>query len=314
MTQTIDSEKSAPNLFASLPRKVRIVEVGPRDGLQNEPSVLSTDDKARYIALLAEAGLRDIEVTSFVNPKRVPQLADAESLFEQLPSSPGARYWALVPNRRGLDRALASGVRNIALFTAASETFTRRNIGMSIAESLDEFRAIMPIARENGMTVRAYVSTAFVCPFEGPIEPSEAARVVRALTEMGVDEISVGDTVGHATPLQVAALTEALAPLLPLEMLAYHFHDTRGTALANVLAALQLGVTSFDSASGGVGGCPFAPGAAGNLATEDLLYMLDGMGIETGVRLGGVVEASRFLASRLGRALPGKYLQSAASQ
>lgn len=298
-------------ILANVPRSVRIVEVGPRDGLQNESAILSIDDKARFVELLADSGLSDIEVTSFVSPTRVPQLADASDLVALLAPRAAVRTSALVPNQRGLDRALAAGVRAVAFFTAASETFTQRNIGMSIAESLDGFRAMMDAARKNGLWVRAYVSTAFVCPFEGPIAPSQVSSVVRQLVEMGVDELSVGDTIGHANPAQVVRVTEELAPTIPLDKLAYHFHDTRGTALANVLAALEMGVSVFDSAAGGVGGCPFAPGAAGNLATEDLVYMLDGMGIETGVSLDRVVEASRFLESRLGRSLPGRYLQSA---
>jgi hydroxymethylglutaryl-CoA lyase len=297
--------------LSTVPKRVRVVEVGPRDGLQNESAILSTEDKARYVELLAAAGLIDIEVTSFVSPKRVPQLSDAAELFARLPPHRFTRYSALVPNQRGLERALEAGVRAIALFTAASETFTQRNIGMSIAESLYGFASLMPAARENGLWVRAYVSTAFVCPFEGPIAPLAVVEVVRRLADIGVDEVSLGDTVGHAVPTQVESLTHTVHPVLKLDRLAYHFHDTRGTALANVLMALELGVSVFDSASGGVGGCPFAPGAAGNLATEDLLYMLHGTGIETGVNLDGVVAASRFLASRLGRSLPSKYLQSA---
>jgi isopropylmalate/homocitrate/citramalate synthase len=304
-------QESASGLLDGLPSRVRVVEVGPRDGLQNESAILSTDDKARYVEMLADSGLPDIEVTSFVSPGRVPQLADAAEVFARLAPRPAARYSALVPNRRGLERALESGVKAIALFTAASESFTKRNIGMTIAESLHGFRALMPDARASGLWVRAYVSTAFVCPFEGSIAPGQVIPVVRQLAAMGVDEISLGDTVGHAVPADVARLTEAISPILPLDRTAYHFHDTRGTALANVLMALQMGVAVFDSASGGVGGCPFAPGAAGNLATEDLLYLVHGIGIETGVDLDHVVEASRFLASRLGRPLPGKYLQSA---
>lgn len=297
-------------LLDRLPRRVRVVEVGPRDGLQNEPAILSTEDKARYVEMLADSGLPDIEVTSFVSPSRVPQLADASDLFARLAPRPSTRYSALVPNRRGLERALESGVQAFAFFTAASDTFTKRNIGMTVAESLDGFRAMMPAVRENGLWVRAYVSTAFACPYDGRIAPEQVIPVVRQLVDMGVDEVSLGDTIGHAVPLDVAGLTEALSPVLSLDRTAYHFHDTRGTALANVLMALEMNVSVFDSASGGVGGCPFAPGAVGNLATEDLLYLLHGMGIETGVDLARVVEASRFLSSRLGRPLPGKYLQS----
>jgi isopropylmalate/homocitrate/citramalate synthase len=298
------------DFLAHIPRKVRVVEVGPRDGLQNEAAIVPTDDKVRFVEMLADAGFADIEVSSFVSPKRVPQLADAEAVFARLAPRSGVRYSALVPNRQGLERALAAGVRALALFTAASETFTQQNIGRTIAESLDEFRALLPAARAAGSWVRAYVSTAFVCPYEGRIAPEPVAAVVRELMAMGVDEISLGDTIGHATPDRVAALTEALAPVLPLEQTAYHFHDTRGAALANVLMALQYGVACFDSAAGGTGGCPFAPGAAGNLATEDLLVLLRGMGIETGVSLEKVGAASRFLQSRLGRPLTSKALQT----
>ena len=300
------------NFLDQVPRQVRVVEVGPRDGLQNEATILSTDDKVRFVELLADAGFADIEVSSFVSPQRVPQLADAAEVFARLAPRPNVRYSALVPNAKGLERALAAGVRAIALFTAASETFTQKNIGMTIAESLQVFRSLLPTARANGLWVRAYVSTAFVCPFEGPIAPAQVVAVVRELEDMGMDEISLGDTIGHAVPDDVARLTEALQPALPLERTAYHFHDTRGTALANVLMALQYGVAIFDSAAGGVGGCPFAPGAAGNLATEDLVSMLDGMDIETGVHLEKVVAASRFLQSKIGRPLTSKYLQACA--
>lgn len=293
-----------------LPKYVRVVEVGPRDGLQNESAFVPTDDKVRFVEMLADSGLQEIEVSSFVSPKRVPQLADAEEVFARLPERPGVRYSALVPNAKGLERALAAGVRAIALFTAASETFNQKNIGMTIAESLEGFRALLPAARAHGLRVRAYVSTAFVCPYEGAIAPEKVVAVVGKLVEMGVEEVSIGDTIGHATPDDVARLTEALAPVLPLERTAYHFHDTRGTALANVLMALQYGVSLFDSAAGGTGGCPFAPGAAGNLATEDLLGLLHGMGIETGVDLAKVAAASRFLESRLGHPLTSKFLQT----
>jgi isopropylmalate/homocitrate/citramalate synthase len=287
------------DLLANIPKRVRVVEVGPRDGLQNEATILTTDEKAHLVELLAASGLTDIEVSSFVSPKRVPQLADAGELFARLPAAPDVRYWALVPNRTGLQRALAAGVKAIAVFTAASETFTQHNIGMSIAESLKVFAEIVPEAREAGLRVRAYVSTAFVCPYEGAISPEQVLPVVSALQEMEVDEVSIGDTIGHATPSGVARLTEALAPVLPITKTAYHFHDTQRLALTNVLMALQYGITVFDSAAGGAGGCPFAPGAAGNLATEDLLTLLHGMGIETGVDRDQVLVAAQFLHQKL---------------
>lgn len=286
-----------------MPSYVRIVEVGPRDGLQNEATILATEDKVRWIEMLAETGLTDIEVSSFVSPKRVPQLADAAEVFARLTPRPTVRYSALVPNRKGLERAMEAGVRAIALFTAASETFTQRNIGMSIAESLDGFRALFPAARAHHLWVRAYVSTAFVCPFEGKITPQRVGNVVQELLDMGVEEISLGDTIGHATPEDVVCLTETLLPLLPLERFAYHFHDTQGRALENTQAALQYGVAIFDSAAGGTGGCPFAPGASGNLATEDLLLLLKEKGISSGVDRSKIVAASRFLESKLGRKL-----------
>jgi hydroxymethylglutaryl-CoA lyase len=302
------------SLLNSIPKSVRVVEVGPRDGLQNEGAILDTEEKIQFVEMLADAGFADVEVSSFVNPARVPQLADAAEVFKGLRKREGTRYSALVPNRKGLDRALDAGVQAIALFTAASETFTQKNIGMTIADSLQVFRSLMPVAKENRLWVRAYVSTAFVCPYEGPIQPVAVLAVTQKLLEMGVDEISIGDTIGHAVPTDVAKLTEALLPRLPLEKLAYHFHDTRGTALANVLMALQQGVSIFDSSAGGAGGCPFAPGASGNLATEDLLGMLQGMGIETGVDIRKVMEAAWFLEATLGKYLPGKYLQSDISE
>lgn len=288
------------NFLANVPQRVRVVEVGPRDGLQNEPALVSTEDKLRFIEMLADAGLAEIETTSFVSPRHVPQLADADDLFAKLAKHPArARYSALIPNERGLERALAAGVKAIAFFTAASEAFNQKNIGMTIAQSLEGFRRMMPTARQHGLWVRAYVSTAFVCPYNGLIEPSQVIPVVQGLAQMGVDEVSIGDTIGRANPAMVARLTEALDGYLPLEKLAYHFHDTGGLALPNVLMALQYGVAVFDSAAGGLGGCPFAPGAPGNLATEKLLALLDGMGIETGVDPERVAEAARFIRAAL---------------
>lgn len=308
--RTTEGTRMRTGFLEQVPERVRVVEVGPRDGLQNETALVETTDKVRFVEMLAEAGFTDIEVSSFVSPQRVSQLADAAEVFALLSKQPGVRYSALVPNAKGLERALAAGVRAIALFTAASETFTQRNIGMTIAGSLEVFRTLLPTARAHDLWVRAYISTAFFCPYEGQIAPERVVAIVQELMAMGVDEISIGDTIGYATPTDVARLTEALQPALPLDRLAYHFHDTRGTALANVLMALQHGVANFDSAAGGTGGCPFAPGAAGNLATEDLLGLLHGMGIETGVDLNKVVAASRFLETRLGHSLPGKYLQT----
>ena len=296
--------------LASIPDRVRIVEVGPRDGLQNESTVLDTADKVRFIELLADSGLAHIEATSFVHPRLVPQLADAEELMAALPELPAVEYSALVPNRRGLDRALASGVKAIALFTAASETFNQRNVGMSIADSLNGFRDMIPVARDAGCSIRAYVSTAYHCPYEGVIKPDQVVPVVSALIDMGVDEVSIGDTIGHASPSDVEKLGLALARILPISQTAYHFHDTFGMALANVLIGLQMGVAVYDSSTGGAGGCPFAPGAAGNVATDDLVSMLDGMGVSTGVRLEGLLLAAEFLEAKLGRRLTSHRLEA----
>lgn len=293
----------------ALPSKVRIYEVGPRDGLQNEQRPLSTETKLEYIALLRAAGLREIEATSFVSPRAIPQLADADDLMPSLTaeSSDGVRYPVLVPNMRGMERAEAAGANALAVFTAASEAFTKRNIGMSIAESLDAFRPVIARARELGWWTRAYISTAFGCPFTGAVEPRAVVEVALRLADLGAEEICLGDTIGVGVPSQVHELTAAVTQAgLPLGRLAYHFHDTRGTALANVLAGLEDGVDCFDSSTGGTGGCPYAPGAAGNLATEDLVYLLDGMGIEHGVQLTDVLKAARFIADALGRPLASK--------
>lgn len=287
--------------LTELPERVKIVEMGPRDGLQNETNVVSTADKVRFIDLLSASGLAAIETTSFVRPSAIPQLDDAEAVMAAIARRPGVTYLALTPNTRGLDRARSAGMRAVAVFTAASESFTKRNINMTIDESLKTFATVVRDARREGMWVRAYVSSAFGCPYEGDVSVEAVVRVASALAELGVDEISIGDTIGVATPRDVVEVAGALQAHMPVERLAMHFHDTRGTALANVVAALQMKISIFDSSAGGLGGCPYAPGATGNLATEDLLYMLDGMGIETGVSLDGVRAASRFLAGAIGR-------------
>ena len=287
--------------LTELPDRVKIVEMGPRDGLQNEAKVVSTADKVCFIDLLSASGLAAIEATSFVRPSAIPQLDDAEAVMAAIARRPGVTYLALTPNARGLDRARSAGMRAVAVFTAASESFTKRNINMTIDESLKTFATVVRDARREGMWVRAYVSTAFGCPYEGDVPVEAVVRVASALAELGVDEISIGDTIGVATPRDVVEVAGALQAHMPVERLAMHFHDTRGTALANVVAALQMKISIFDSSAGGLGGCPYAPGATGNLATEDLLYMLDGMGIETGVSLDGVRAASRFLAGAIGR-------------
>jgi hydroxymethylglutaryl-CoA lyase len=296
--------------LSNLPKRVKIVEVGPRDGLQNEKAHISTTAKIRYIDLLSESGLAVIEATSFVSPKAIPQLADAEEVFRSIRKRDGVTYLVLVPNERGLDRALAAGARAVAVFTAASETFTKRNINMTIEESLSVFRGVVRRAREHGLWVRGYISTCFGCPYEGKVAVESVVRVAEELASMGADEISIGDTIGVATPNQVVDLSAALEAHLPVERLAMHFHDTRGTALANIVAALQMQIATFDSSSGGLGGCPYAPGASGNVATEDVLYLLHGMGIETGVDLDKVRSASRTLAGDLDHALTSKVFRA----
>jgi isopropylmalate/homocitrate/citramalate synthase len=275
---------------------VTVVEVGPRDGLQNEKGVIATADKIRFIDLLSEAGFPVIEATSFVSPKAIPQLGDAAEVMAGITRRAGVRYMALVPNAKGMERALAAGLQEVAVFTGASESFVQHNINMTIAGSIEAFRPVVEMARAASVRVRGYISTAFGCPYEGAVPPEAVKRVAESLLDLGIDELSIGDTIGVATPNQVVDVVSALAPLAGIERLALHFHDTRGTALANVMTALQLGVAIFDSSAGGLGGCPYAPGASGNLATEDLLYLLSGLGITTGIDLEKVVAASRYLA------------------
>jgi hydroxymethylglutaryl-CoA lyase len=283
--------------------RVRLVEVGPRDGLQNEPETVPVDAKVAFVDLLSEAGLEEIEVTAFVSPKWVPQLADAEEVLARIRRREGVRYTALVPNEQGLERALRARVDGIAVFTAASETFNRKNINATIEESIERFRPVVPRARAEGLRVRGYVSTAFWCPYEGRIEPAAVVAVVRRLLELDVDEISIGDTIGKAVPGEVHDLLDLLLDAVTQDQLAMHFHDTYGTAVANALAAYDRGITVFDSSSGGVGGCPYAPGAAGNVATEDLAWVLARSGAETGIDLERITAASDRLAAALGRPL-----------
>src|SRR5215831_12253559 len=295
--------------MTALPRHVRIVEVGPRDGLQNESKIVATQDKAEFIRLLAAAGLKDIEVASVVHPKWVPQLADAQELINELKPFPDVRYSALVPNMKGFERAIESGIRRIAVFTAASETFNRKNINMGIDESIAVFKPVVAGALKEGISVRGYVSTCFVCPYEGAIAKEKVADVTRALFDIGVDEVSIGDTIGAATPRDVEVTVGYLLGSFPASKLAMHFHDTYGMAVANVYQSLQMGITTFDSSAGGLGGCPYAPGASGNVATEDLLYLIDRLGIETGVDLKLVRRASYFIAQELARELPSRVLK-----
>jgi hydroxymethylglutaryl-CoA lyase len=297
--------------MASMRDPVRIYEVGPRDGLQNEASIIPTAAKARFIELLGDAGIREIEATSFVSPRAIPQLADADDLLAAIRRRPGIRYPVLVPNLRGLERAEAAGVDAVAVFTAATDAFTEHNIGRSVAESLTAFAPVLARSADLGWWRRGYVSTAFGCPYTGRVEPARAVDVGLRLLELGVEEVCFGDTIGVGVPSQVTELTVAATSAgIPLERIAYHFHDTRGTALANVVAGLAAGVRCFDSSTGGTGGCPYAPGAAGNLATEDLVYLLDGLGYDHGVRLGAVLEAARFIATQLGRPVASKVGQA----
>jgi hydroxymethylglutaryl-CoA lyase len=293
-----------------MPKDVTLFEMGARDGLQNESALVPADAKVRFIDLLSETGLRWIEATSFVSPKAIPQLADAAEVFTRIRKAPGVRYPVLTPNLKGYERAKAAGADAIAVFTAASEEFAKRNINMTIDESLETFRDVVRAAKNDGMWVRGYVSTAFGSPFGDEIAPKTVVKVSLKLMEMGCDSLSIGDTIGVGVPSQVDELTPLLLKKIPRKKIAYHFHDTRGTALANVYAALRNGISVFDSSSGGLGGCPYAPGATGNVGTEDVLYLLDGMGIETGVDVAKVRAASRYIAGVIDHALTSKAYQA----
>jgi len=293
--------------------RITVVEVGPRDGLQNESARVSTADKIEFVNRLSAAKLPVIEVSAFVSPKWVPQMADAQEVFAGIARSADTRYTALVPNVEGLDRALAARVAEVAVFAASTETFSRKNINKSIAESLATYADVCRRAQDAGLRVRGYLSTAFGCPFEGSVPPRQVADVAERLFALGAFEVAISDTIGIAHPGQVPIVLEAVLARVPADHLALHFHDTRGTALANVLTALPFGITTFDASAGGLGGCPYAPGAAGNLATDDLVYMLDGMGIETGVSLPKLTEATAFMASRLDHPLPSRYAQAVRS-
>ncbi|MFG2179354.1 hydroxymethylglutaryl-CoA lyase [Streptomyces abikoensis] len=298
----------------ALPTRVRIHEVGPRDGLQNEKTAVPTEVKAEFIRRLAAAGLDTVEATSFVHPKWVPQLADAEELLPLLDGVP-ARLPVLVPNRRGLDRALALGAREIAVFGSATESFARANLNRSVDESLEMFAPVVATAREAGLRVRGYLSMCFGDPWEGAVPLEQTVRVSRRLLDLGCDELSLGDTIGVATPGHVTALLTALHEAgVPVDRLAVHFHDTYGQALANTLAALRQGVTTVDASAGGLGGCPYAKSATGNLATEDLVWMLDGLGIATGVDLGRLTATSVWMAGHLGRPSPSRTVRALSHQ
>jgi hydroxymethylglutaryl-CoA lyase len=281
------------------PARVTVVEVGPRDGLQNEAAIVPTAAKVRFIELLAAAGLPVVEATSFVHPAAVPQLADADEVLPRIARRPGVRYPVLVPNMRGMERAIAAGADAIAVFAAASEAFSQANIRMTIAESLEAFAPVLATARAAGMWTRGYVSTAFGCPYQGEVDPAAVADVAVALQELGCDQISVGDTIGVAEPDDVGRVLQPLLERLPADRLALHLHDTRGRAIDNAEAGMQLGITTFDASASGLGGCPFAPGAPGNLATETLVSWLHGLGIETGVDEPALLQASAYIRSQL---------------
>ncbi|GLH62443.1 hydroxymethylglutaryl-CoA lyase [Parageobacillus sp. G301] len=292
------------------PKQVRIKEVGPRDGLQNEKAAISTEDKIAWINQLSKTGLTYIEITSFVHPKWIPQLSDAFEVATRIERAPGVTYAALVPNQKGLEKALAAQVDEVAVFMSASETHNRKNINKSIEETFPVLEEVVRAAKQEGKTVRGYVSTVFGCPYEGNVSVEQVIRVSERLFDMGIDELSLGDTIGVATPKQVQELLEIVLKRFPKEKLAMHFHDTRGTALANILISLEMGITNFDSSLGGLGGCPYAPGASGNVATDDLVYMLHGMDIATGIDVGRLTEAALFIQEKIGRPLSSRYLQT----
>jgi isopropylmalate/homocitrate/citramalate synthase len=298
----------------SLPDKVRLVEVGPRDGLQNEAGVVPAAVKIELIHRLAEAGLPAVEATAFVSPKWVPQMADNAAVMAGIRRIPGVAYPVLVPNLKGFETALAAGAEEVAVFGAASEAFSRKNINCSIAESLARFAPVMQAARQHGVRVRGYVSCVAGCPYQGAVEPAAVAAVAAELARMGCYEISLGDTIGVGTPGRIQAMLAAVAAAVPMEKLAVHFHDTYGQALANIYAALELGVATIDSSVAGLGGCPYAKGASGNVATEDVLYMLDGLGIASGVDLERVFEAGRYICAQLGRESGSKVARAMAAR
>ena len=290
----------------TFPPRVQLVEVGPRDGLQNEPAHVSTTEKIAFVNRLADAGHSRIEVSAFVSPKWVPQMADATEVFAGLTRKPGVRYSALVPNLKGLERARAANVDEVAIFPAASETFSTRNINQTIGEAMAAAKEVCGAARAAGLRVRGYLSTVFGCPFEGDVPVARVVELTARLLDMGAFEVSLSDTIGIAHPRQVSDVLNEVTKRVPVGSLALHFHDTRGTALVNVYAGLEAGVTTYDASAGGLGGCPYAPGATGNAATEDVVYMLDGLGIATGVALAGVINASRGIEPHIGHPLPSR--------
>lgn len=298
-------------LLSSMPKRVDVYEVGPRDGLQNELRTLATTDKARLIGALIDSGMKRLEVSSFVSPRWIPQLADAEKLIGLLPVRSDVTFTALVPNLKGLERAKAARLQEAAFFLSVTESHSQKNINKSVAQAIAAAREVAEGARVAGMRVRCYLSTVWGCPYEGITPVSRVVEVVKQLADIGFYQLSLGDTIGVGTPTQTADIVGEVSKVLKLEQIALHLHDTRGTALANVLVGLSMGVTTFDSSIGGLGGCPYAPGAAGNLATEDLVFMLHGMGIQTGIDLDRLVDAGALAQELIGRRLSGKYLQAA---
>ena len=307
----MDPKEQPRGWLGQLPKQVDVYEVGPRDGLQNELRTLPTRAKARLIDALVAAGEKRIEVTSFVSPKWIPQLADAEELLRLVGRREGVVFSALVPNLKGLERAKEAGLEEAAVFISASEAHSKKNINKSIAEALGGAREVTVAALKAGMRVRGYLSTVWGCPYEGLVPVERVVDICRQLVDAGLYQLSLGDTIGVGTPRQTEEILEALLKHIPPEKLALHMHDTRGTALANALVGLSAGVTTFDASIGGLGGCPYAPGAAGNLATEDAVFMLHGMGVETGINLDRLVEAGEIAQELIGRKLAGKYLQAA---
>jgi len=298
-------------VLETLPVDVTLYEVGPRDGLQNESRLIPTENKVQLIDALSETGLRAIEITSFVNPRWIPQLADGVEVAQRVRRREGVNYSALVPNRQGFDSAVKAGMKEIAVFLSASETHNKKNVNKTIAATLQAFGEVVPPALERGMRVRAYVSTVYGCPYEGKVDPNQALELCRALRAMGCYQISLGDTIGVANPRQVRDVLSRVLADTPIEAVAVHFHDTRGTALANILVAVEMGITTVDAALGGLGGCPYAPGASGNVATEDVVYMLEEMGVKTGVDLEKLIDCSRLASTLVGHEMPSKYYRAA---
>lgn len=280
---------------------ITLIEVGPRDGLQNEPIFVPTEKKVQFINLLSQTGLKHIEVTSFVSAKAIPQLADNQIVYQAINKPESIQFSALVPNEQGMQKAITAGVQHIAIFTAASEQFNQRNIQCSIQESIERFKPVIQMGKANGISIRGYISCALGCPYEGSISPSQVTPIIETLIQLGVDEISLGDTIGVGTPKQTKALIQAIKQATPIDNIAMHFHDTYGQAIANIYASLDEGISKFDSSVAGLGGCPYARGASGNVATEDVLYLMHGLGLETGVDIYKIVQAGDMICKAIGR-------------